>query len=157
MSYMQISPSRMIRFSCIEMYHGISENHRLLNKPPNEAAPPPPLSCRLASLRIQSIRNCLSASFLASMTFVSARASPASKLSSVGVDVIEYREASGMGVDIISGVSNCTGAKSTPPSCSPTPEETRLRRSGSMVRQDGHQAVLHSVRRGIPREVERES
>lgn len=91
------------------------------------------------------------------MTLVPARASPASKLSNVGVEVMEYREASGIGVDIISGVSNCTGAKSTPPSCSPTPEETRLRRSGSMVRQDGHQAVLHSVRRGIPREVERES
>lgn len=91
------------------------------------------------------------------MIFVPARASPAPKLSSVGVEVMEYREASGIGVDIISGVSNCTGAKSTPPSCSPTPEETKLRRSGSMVRQDGHQAVLHSVRRGIPREAERES
>lgn len=140
------------------LHAGIWENHRLLNKPPNEAdPPPPPLSCRFASLRIQSIRNCLSASFLASITFVLARASPASKLSSVGVEVMEYREASGGAVDIISGVSNCTGAKRTPPSCSPTPEEMRLRRSGSIVRQDGHQAVLQSVRRGIPSEDERES
>jgi hypothetical protein len=72
------------------------------------------------------------------------------------VEVIEYKEDRGGDEDIISGVSNWTEAKSTPPSGSPTPEETRLRRSGSMVRQDGHQEVLQRVRRGIPREVERD-
>lgn len=134
--------------------------HRLLNRPPNEADPPPAASpsC-LASLHIQSTRNCLSASFLASITLVLTRASPAAKLSSVGTEVIAYSEASGgpgTEADIISGASNWTGAKSTPPWDSPTPEVTRLRRRGSMERQEGHQEVVQRVRRGAWREVERE-
>ncbi|RFU75039.1 hypothetical protein TARUN_7204 [Trichoderma arundinaceum] len=93
------------------------------------------------------------------MTLVPTRASPASKLSSVGTEVIAYKEASGgpgTDADIISGASNWTGAKSTPPSGSPTPEETRLRRSGSMERQDGHQEVVQRVRSGARREAARE-
>lgn len=51
--------------------------------------------------------------------------------------------------DMISGLSNSTVVRATPPSSSPTPDSTRERMNGSTVRHVGHQEAVHSVRSGI--------
>lgn len=84
-----------------------------------------------------------------STTFVSVWASPASKLSSVGTEVIMYVRARLSEPVDSSGASNSTAARPTPPSSSPTPDSTSERSRGSTCRHDGHQEAVQRVRRGV--------
>lgn len=122
-------------------------------------SPPPLPPCLLASVLIHSARNSLSASLRASATLVAVWASPASKLSSVGTEVIIYVRArfSWPAEEVMrSGASNSTSARPTPPSCSPTPDSTRERSSGPTVRQVGHQEAVQKVSSGVRAELDAE-
>lgn len=56
----------------------------------------------------------------------------------------------------MSGESNSTGAKATPPSDSPTPDSTKDWIRGRTVRQVGHHVAVQRVRRGVREEDDRE-
>lgn len=114
--------------------------------PPPPPSPPPLPPCRRASVRTQSSRNARSASFLASAIFVVVWASPASKLSSVGIDVIMYVMPNPP--FMMSGASYSTSQYAMPPSASPTPDSMRDLMKGVTVRQVGHHEAVQSVRRG---------
>jgi hypothetical protein len=58
--------------------------------------------------------------------------------------------------DWMSGLSNSTRARETPPSVSPTPDSTRERTSGATTRQLEHHEAVQRVRRGVRDEVDRE-
>ena len=85
-----------------------------------------------------------------SVTRVAVWGSPASKLSRVGTEVIMYVMArlSAPETAMMSGLSNSTGARKTPPSGSPTPDSTREVSSGRTVRHVGHHEAVQKVRRG---------
>jgi hypothetical protein len=56
----------------------------------------------------------------------------------------------------MSGLSNSTKARETPPSDSPTPDSTRERSSGETARQVEHQEAVQNVSKGVREEEERE-
>lgn len=58
--------------------------------------------------------------------------------------------------DIMSGASNSTGAKATPPSDSPVPDSTSDWIRGRTVRHVGHHDAVQRVRRGMRDEEDRE-
>ena len=96
---------------------------RLLRKLDPPLGPPPPrLPCRFASSLIHASRNLRSASFRPSDTLVCICASPASKLSSVGMELIIYSRP--RPAAMTSGASYSTVQYPTPPSASPTPDWT---------------------------------
>lgn len=57
---------------------------------------------------------------------------------------------------MMSGESNSTVARETPPSSSPTPDSTREVMRGETTLHVEHHEVVQRVRRGVREEVERE-
>lgn len=103
------------------------------NSPPNRPPPlvPPPLF--LASFRIHSFINSASLIVFTSTNFVCVWASPPSKESSVGMEVIIYLIPNPL--PIMSCASYSISQKDTPPSNSPTPDSSNEVRIGDTVRQ----------------------
>jgi len=58
--------------------------------------------------------------------------------------------------DMISGESNSTVARDTPPSSSPTPDSTRSLMRGLTTLQVEHHEAVHRVSRGVRDDVESE-
>jgi len=110
---------------------------KLPNSPPNKLGlldrlpPPPPLPLLRASVLIHSFSHSLSFISFGSVTFVTIWASPLSKLNSVGMLLIMYVKPRPL--SMMSWESYSISQSDTPPSSSPTPDETSSERSGSTV------------------------
>jgi len=143
------SPSRCRRLSTSQkrQFHHDLPNRLPRRFDPPLGPPPPRLPCRFASSLIHSSRNFGSANFRPSETLVCTWASPASKLSNVGIELIMYVRPSP--ADMTSGASNSTVQYPTPPSASPTPDSTRSWMRGATTRHVEHQEVVHRVSSGV--------